>query len=119
MALQGVQRARALTGRLLAFSRRQPLAPQAVNANALVSGISDLLQRTLGEQIALKTILADGLWHAFVDPNQLESALINLALNARDAMPRGGRLIIETANSPSRRPRLSPRCRSVSSPANT
>jgi PAS domain S-box-containing protein len=98
MALQGVQRARALTGRLLAFSRRQTLAPRAVDANALVGGICDMLQRTLGEQIALKTMLADGLWHAFVDPNQLENALINLALNARDAMPRGGQLIIETAN---------------------
>src|SRR5271165_2585459 len=98
MALQGVQRARALTGRLLAFSRRQALAPQAVDANALVGGICDLLQRTLGEQIALTTLPADALWHAFVDPNQLENALINLALNARDAMPRGGRLIIETAN---------------------
>ena len=98
MALQGVQRARSLTGRLLAFSRRQPLAPQAVSVNALVGGISDLLQRTLGEPVSLKTILADGIWSAFVDPNQLESALINLALNARDAMPRGGRLIIETAN---------------------
>ena len=98
MALQGVQRARALTGRLLAFSRRQPLAPQAVDANALVGGVSDLLQRTLGEPISLTTILADGIWNAYVDPNQLESALVNLALNARDAMPRGGRLIIETAN---------------------
>ena len=98
MALQGVQRAQALTNRLLAFSRRQALAPQAVNANTLVSGICDLLQRTLGEQIALETILGDGLWNAFVDPNQLENALINLALNARDAMPRGGKLIIETAN---------------------
>ena len=98
LALQGVQRARALTGRLLAFSRRQALAPQAVDANALVGGISDLLQRTLGEPIAMKTILADGLWNAYVDANQLESALLNLALNARDAMPRGGRLIIETAN---------------------
>ncbi len=98
MALQGVQRARALTGRLLAFSRRQPLAPQAVDVNALVGGISDLLQRTLGEPIALKTILASGIWNAHVDPNQLESALVNLALNARDAMPRGGRLVIETAN---------------------
>ena len=98
MALQGVQRARALTGRLLAFSRRQPLAPQPVDANALVGGISDLLQRTLGEPISLKTILADGIWSAYVDPNQLESALVNLALNARDAMPHGGRLIIETAN---------------------
>jgi len=98
LALQGVQRARALTGRLLAFSRRQALAPQSVDANSLVGGICDLLQRTLGERIALKTILADGIWNAFVDPNQLENALINLALNARDAMPEGGRLVIETAN---------------------
>ena len=98
MALQGVQRARALTGRLLAFARRQALAPQSVDANALVGGICDLLQRTLGEHIALKTILADGIWNAFIDPNQLENALINLALNARDAMPAGGRLVIETAN---------------------
>jgi PAS domain S-box-containing protein len=98
MALQGVERARALTARLLAFSRLQTLAPQAVDANALVSGICDLLQRTLGEQIMLKTLPAQGLWHAFVDPNQVENALINLALNAKDAMPRGGKLIIETAN---------------------
>ncbi len=98
MAFQGVQRAGALTARLLAFSRRQALAPQAVDANALVLGLCDLLQRTLGEPIALRTILADGLWNAFVDPNQLENALINLALNARDAMPRGGELLIETAN---------------------
>ena len=98
MALQGVQRAHALTDRLLAFSRQQALAPRAVNANTLVAGICDLLQRTLGEQIALETILGDRLWNAFVDPNQLENALINLALNARDAMPRGGRLVIETAN---------------------
>ncbi len=98
MALQGVQRARALTTRLLAFARRQALAPQPVDPNALVAGISDLLQRTLGEQIALRTILADHVWNAFVDPNQLENALINLALNARDAMPRGGSLVIETAN---------------------
>ncbi len=98
LALQGVQRARALTGRLLAFARRQALAPQPVDPNALVAGIGDLLQRTLGEQITLRTILADHVWNAFVDPNQLENALINLALNARDAMPRGGRLVIETAN---------------------
>ena len=98
MALQGVQRAQALTDRLLAFSRQQALAPQAVNANTLVGGICDLLQQTLGEQIALQTNLAEALWNAFVDPNQLENALINLALNARDAMPRGGKLVIETAN---------------------
>jgi PAS domain S-box-containing protein len=98
MALQGVQRAQALTDRLLAFSRQQALAPRAVNANTLVAGICDLLQRTLGEQIALETTLGEALWNAFVDPNQLENALINLALNARDAMPRGGKLVIETAN---------------------
>ena len=98
MALQGVQRAQALTDRLLAFSRQQALAPQAVNANTLVGGICDLLQQTLGEQIALQTNLAEALWNAFVDPNQLENALINLAVNARDAMPRGGKLVIETAN---------------------
>ncbi len=98
LALQGVDRAQALTNRLLAFSRRQALAPQTVDANTLVSGLCDLLQRTLGEQITLETVLTNGLWSAFVDPNQLENALINLALNARDAMPRGGRLIIETAN---------------------
>jgi signal transduction histidine kinase len=88
----------ALTDRLLAYSRQQALAPRAVNANTLVGGISDLLQRTLGEQIAMETILGEALWNAFVDPNQLENALINLALNARDAMPRGGKLVIETAN---------------------
>jgi PAS domain S-box-containing protein len=98
MALQGVQRAQALTDRLLAFSRQQALAPQAVNANTLVGGICDLLQQTLGEQIALQTNLAKALWNAFVDPNQLENALINLAVNARDAMPHGGKLVIETAN---------------------
>ena len=98
MALQGVQRAQALTDRLLAFSRQQALAPHAVNANTLVAGICDLLQQTLGEQIALQTNLAEALWNAFVDPNQLENALINLAVNARDAMPRGGKLVIETAN---------------------
>ena len=98
MAMQGVQRARALTSRLLAFSRRQALAPQRVDPNALVGGLSDLLQRTLGELIVLKTLLADGAWSIFVDPNQLENALINLALNARDAMPRGGSLVIETVN---------------------
>ena len=98
MALQGVQRAHALTNRLLAFSRRQALAPQPVNANKLVGGLYDMLRRTLGEPIALETNLSDRLWNAFVDPNQLENALINLAVNARDAMPRGGKLTIETAN---------------------
>jgi PAS domain S-box-containing protein len=98
MALQGVKRAAALTSRLLAFSRLQALSPQSVDANKLVSGVCDLLRRTLGETIALETVLAGGLWRTFADPNQLENALLNLALNARDAMPDGGRLTIETAN---------------------
>jgi PAS domain S-box-containing protein len=98
MAMQGVQRAVILTSRLLAFSRQQPLAPVGLDANRLVSGISELLRRTLGEQIALETVLAGGLWPTFIDGNQLEIALLNLAVNARDAMPDGGKLTIETAN---------------------
>jgi CheY-like chemotaxis protein len=98
MALQGAKRAAALTSRLLAFSRQQSLAPQSIDANELVGGLSELLRRTLGEAIVLETALADGLWPTFADPNQLENALLNLALNARDAMPEGGKLTIETAN---------------------
>jgi PAS domain S-box-containing protein len=98
MALQGVRRAAALTSRLLAFSRQQALTPQSVDANKLVAGLCELLRRTLGESIVLETVLAGGLWRAFADPNQLENALLNLALNARDAMPEGGKLTIETAN---------------------
>jgi PAS domain S-box-containing protein len=98
MALQGARRAAALTARLLAFSRQQALTPQALDANGLVGGVCDLLRRTIGETIALETSLQDGLWLTFADPNQLENALLNLALNARDAMPDGGRLTIQTAN---------------------
>jgi PAS domain S-box-containing protein len=98
MALQGAKRAAALTSRLLAFSRLQTLTPQYVDANALVAGVCELLRRTLGEAISVETALAKGLWATFVDSNQLENALLNLALNARDAMPRGGKLTIETAN---------------------
>ncbi len=98
MAVQGVRRAAALIERLMAFSRLQPLAPTAVDANRLVAGTCELLRRTLGEQVALETVLAGGLWPAFVDANQLENAILNLALNARDAMPHGGKLTIETAN---------------------
>ena len=87
---------------LLAFSRRQPLAPEVVSVNKLVAGMSDLLHRTIGEAIQVETVLAGGLWPAFVDGNQLENTLINLAVNARDAMPEGGKLTIETANSSSR-----------------
>ncbi|RPE81431.1 ATP-binding protein [Vulcaniibacterium tengchongense] len=97
-AMQGALRAATLTQRLLAFSRRQPLEPRPTDLNRLVSGMSELLRRTLGEGIQVRTLLGDGLWPVEIDPNQLESALLNLAINARDAMPDGGRLTIATAN---------------------
>lgn len=99
-AREGAERAAVLTARLLAFSRQQPLAPVAVEANRLVSGMSELLTRTLGETIHIETVLAGGLWPTFVDPSQLESALLNLAVNARDAMAGrdAGKLTIETMN---------------------
>jgi len=97
-ALEGAQRAAQLTQRLLAFSRRQPLNPRAVDANRLLVGISDILHRTLGENIKLETIGGAGLWNIEADLSELESAILNLALNARDAMPGGGKLTIETSN---------------------
>jgi signal transduction histidine kinase len=95
---RGTERAATLTHRLLAFARRQTLDPQPLDANRLVAATSELLRRTLGEAIALETVLAGGLWRTMVDSNQLENALLNLAVNARDAMPEGGRLTVETAN---------------------
>ncbi|MFC4594685.1 MULTISPECIES: GAF domain-containing protein [Sphingobium] len=97
-ARQGAERAAALTQRLLAFSRRQPLSPKPLHLDRVVEGLSDLLKRALGELIQLKTVNAPHLWPVEADPNQIESALLNLAVNARDAMADGGTLTIETAN---------------------
>lgn len=97
-AMTAANRAAALTHRLLAFSRRQPLDPRTVKVNPLVASMEDLLRRTLGERIELQIELAGDLWLTRCDTNQLESALLNLAINARDAMPEGGKLTIETCN---------------------
>jgi CheY-like chemotaxis protein len=97
-AMTSANRAAALTHRLLAFARRQPLIPKSVDANRLVVSLEDLLRRTIGETIDLAIVASDDLWGTFCDPNQLESGLLNLAINARDAMPDGGKLTISTAN---------------------
>ncbi len=98
-AAQGAtRRAAALTHRLLAFSRRQTLAPRPTDIAALVSGMTDLIQRTVGPAITLETQGHDGLWTVLVDAPQLENALLNLCINARDAMPDGGRITIQMAN---------------------
>jgi PAS domain S-box-containing protein len=97
-AMTSANRAAALTHRLLAFARRQPLIPKGVEVNQLVVSLEDLLRRTMGETIDLEITAADDLWWTLCDPNQLESALLNLAINARDAMPDGGRLSVTTAN---------------------
>ena len=97
-AMQGVKRAAALTHRLLAFARQQPLAPEPIDANKMIGTMSELLRSTLGEQIHIETVNAGGLWLTKADANQLENAILNVAINGRDAMPDGGRLTIETAN---------------------
>jgi PAS domain S-box-containing protein len=91
-----------LTNRLLAFARRQPLSPQVINLNDLVIGMSDMLQRSLGGSVRINMVIAKGLWDSRADPGQIENALLNLAINARDAMPSGGDLTIETSNIPGR-----------------
>ena len=98
-AAQGAsKRAAALTHRLLAFSRRQTLDPKPTNVNALVHGMEELIRRTVGPEIEVEVVGASGLWSALVDPPQLENALLNLCINARDAMPEQGRITVETAN---------------------
>lgn len=97
-AMQGARSAAQLTQRLLAFSRRQALEPARVDFNQLIAGMLDMIRRTLGENISIETVYGAGLWPAFADPHQLENLLLNLALNAKDAMPEGGCLTIETAN---------------------
>jgi signal transduction histidine kinase/CheY-like chemotaxis protein len=95
---QSVDRAASLTRRLLAFARQQTLSPEPLDANKLISGIEEMLRRTLPETVKIETVMAGGLWLTHADANQLESALLNLAVNARDAMPQGGKLTIETGN---------------------
>jgi PAS domain S-box-containing protein len=99
MAAQGAaKRAASLTHRLLAFSRRQTLDPKPTNVNRLVTGMEELIRRTVGPQITLEVVAEPGLWTALIDASQLESALLNLCINARDAMTNGGRITIETSN---------------------
>ena len=97
-AKRGAQRAAALTSRLLAFSRRQALDPQPINLNNFLNGLQEFLQRTLGERIEVQTVGSAGLWAIEADANHLKSAIINLGINARDAMPDGGKLTVEAVN---------------------
>jgi signal transduction histidine kinase/CheY-like chemotaxis protein len=98
LATQGAEKAAQLTHRLLAFARQQPLAPKPTDLNLVIRDMIDLLRRTIGEAVDLETVFGGGLWLTFVDQNQLENVLVNLVINARDAMPEGGKLTVETAN---------------------
>ncbi len=98
LALAGAERGARLTRQLLAFARRQPLQPRPTNLGRLVSDMTEMVRRSLGEAIQVETVVAGGLWNAMADPGQMENALLNLAINARDAMPDGGKLTIEVAN---------------------
>src|SRR6185312_326007 len=91
-AVDAVSRGARLTSQLLAFARRQALDPRSTNVGRVIQDMTDLLRRTLGERVEVECIIAGGLWNTFIDPNQIESAILNLAINARDAMPDGGRL---------------------------
>ena len=95
---EAAERGAQLTQRMLAYARKQPLQAREVNLEEIVTRSAAMLQRTLGEDIAIKTVIGEGLWPALADPSQLEDAILNLAVNARDAMPKGGKLVIETAN---------------------
>ncbi|WP_198283313.1 PAS domain-containing protein [Sphingomonas sp. PAMC 26617] len=97
-ATEGAKRAANLTQRLLAFSHQQPLKPEPIDVNRLVTGMSDLLMHSLGGTVQLETVLAGGLWPVHADPNQLENVVLNLAINGRDAMPSGGKMTVETQN---------------------
>ena len=92
------ERGASLTQRLLAFARQQPLTPIVSDPNELVGGMSALIRGAIGETISMEILQGDDMWRIFVDTNQLENAVLNLAVNARDAMPRGGTLTIETMN---------------------
>lgn len=97
-AREGAMRAATLTSRLLAFSRNQPLAPAPLDVNKLVGGMCDMLDRTLGDNVSVECVYSAGLWRCYADPNEVENVILNLAVNARDAMPAGGKLTVETAN---------------------
>jgi signal transduction histidine kinase/DNA-binding response OmpR family regulator len=97
-AIGAVMRGSRLTGQLLAFARRQALAPKSIDLGRVIRDMSDMLRRTLGEDILVETVIAGGLWNTLVDPNQVENTILNLAINARDAMPEGGKLTLEVAN---------------------